>query len=125
MGKPSKREELKETRERRARKIFLRYMMNSKKLIVIILLVLILIVYNFFQINTRVKNMKQKVNNLQRQAKVLNREVEVLNQKLKKVNSKEFVEEIARKELGLVKPGEILYITVEEEKSDSKDTNEK
>lgn len=115
-GVMNKRRELEEAKQRRARKIFLKYIMNSKKVILVVLIVLIGIIYSFFQANIKVKSMKNKLNNLEQEVKVLDREVEVLDQKLAKVNSEEFVEEIARKELGLVKPGEILYITIDEDK---------
>lgn len=82
---------------------------------VVILIILITAVYSFFRVSTRVKNMKQRLNSLKAEAENLDKEVKVLDKRLQHVNSKEFIEEVARKELGLVKPGEALYIVVEEE----------
>ncbi len=56
----------------------------------------------------KIANLKQDVNQLQEKKKELKTEIE-------RVNSKEFVKQIARKKLGLIKEGEILYITVEED----------
>jgi|GEM_PF-2984220 len=92
----------------------------SKKLLLVVVLILAGVAYSFFQANTKVEKMKKELNNLQLQANALEREVDVLNNKLKKVNSKEFIREIARKDLGLVKPGETLYIVVDEEDEEVK-----
>lgn len=92
---------------------FIKQLVTSKKFILAILIILITAVYSFFRVSTRVKNMKKRLNNLEAEAKNLDKEVKVLDKKLQHVNSKEFIEEVARKELGLVKPGETLYIVIE------------
>lgn len=94
---------------------FVKKLITSKKFILILLMILVSsAIYNFFCVSARVKGMKQKLNNLEAEAENLNREVKVLDKKLKHVNSEEFIKEVARKELGLVKPGETLYIIVDE-----------
>jgi cell division protein FtsB len=103
----------------------LKSIIASRKFILIAFILLIVIIYSFFQASARVKRMKNKLNNLERQVQSLDREVEALDKKLQEVGSKNFVEEMARKNLGLVKPGEILYITIDEDKSNKDKRAEK
>ncbi|SJZ73887.1 FtsB family cell division protein [Selenihalanaerobacter shriftii] len=99
---------------------FKKYAKTSKKLMIVSLIILVSIVYSFFKADAKIKNMKHRLRGLETEAKKLNREVSILNRKLDRVNSNEFIEEIARKDLGLVKPGETLYIIIEEDNSQDK-----
>ncbi|MBM7623882.1 FtsB family cell division protein [Sporohalobacter salinus] len=104
---------------------FIKKIVASKKFILIVLIILISAVYSFFRVSSRVKNMKERLNNLEAQSESLDREVKVLDKKLEHVNSKEFVKEIARKELGLIEPGETLYIVVDEKVGGRKNESDK
>jgi cell division protein FtsB len=68
----------------------------------------------FYQNHKRLMMMNDKVKQLQTNIEEMRTENERLNTTLKKMNSKEYIEKVAREELGLVKKGEILVITVDE-----------
>lgn len=60
---------------------------------------------------------------LERENKLLTTEKKDLKQELKNVNDLEYIEEQARIQLKLIRPGEILYILDEENKQNGKDKN--
>jgi len=60
--------------------------------------------------------MEDRLNSLQQQVQSQIDENKELKEEIERVKSPAYVEKIAREELGLVKPGEILLIPVEEEK---------
>ncbi|MCK8824905.1 FtsB family cell division protein [Fuchsiella alkaliacetigena] len=84
----------------------------SKKIIVVILLVVIAIVYNFLKVDNYQQAKNKELLEFKKEVQTLEEEIYSLEHKLEAVNSSKFVEEVARKNLGLVKPGEILYITI-------------
>ncbi|MFW6270181.1 MAG: FtsB family cell division protein [Bacillota bacterium] len=94
------------------------YLQNKNLLVVFFVLMIIIILFagwkfyiNFCELEQLNREMKQLENNL-KEAKQKNEELET---KLKRVDDEEYIEQIAREKLGLVKPGETLLIPVEEE----------
>ena len=61
------------------------------------------------------QRLQQEINYMQEQIDRTKAENNMLRQELEKVDDDEYIEEIARERLGLVKPGETLLIPVEEE----------
>ncbi|GAB6099788.1 hypothetical protein JCM16358_16670 [Halanaerocella petrolearia] len=78
-----------------------------------LLVVPILVIINFYHGYRELQKMDQEIVALKSEIKQLKKEKKELRTKVKQVNSKDFVENIARQKLGLVKKGEVLYITVE------------
>ncbi|MCF8001456.1 MAG: cell division protein FtsL [Halanaerobiales bacterium] len=83
----------------------------------IYLLIIVIIVFAFkLVINMRkVNKMESELNNLQQQVQKEIERNEELKEEIERVKSHDYIEKVARDELGLVKPGEILFIPVEEE----------
>lgn len=89
---------------------------RSKKIIVIIGVgVFLILCWNFFNNYREMQRLQQEINYMQEQIDRTKAENNMLRQELEKVDDDEYIEEIARERLGLVKPGETLLIPVEEE----------
>ncbi|HKL12306.1 MAG TPA: septum formation initiator family protein [Halanaerobiales bacterium] len=82
------------------------------------LLIIVIVIFSFkLMMNIRkVNQMEDRLNSLQQQVQSQIDENKELKEEIERVKSPAYVEKIAREELGLVKPGEILLIPVEEEK---------
>lgn len=91
-------------------------MKSKQKLIGIGLIILLVtpILVNFYQGQQELERMDKKIAKLNQDIERLKQKKDKLNSEIKRVNSKDFIEDIAREKLGLVKQGEMLYITVEE-----------
>ncbi len=88
----------------------------SKGFKLILILVVIFGGYRFYLNQKEIMHVKREIIRLEQEiVKTEIRENE-LKEKLENINNPEYIEEIARKELGLVKPGELLLIPVEEKK---------
>lgn len=88
------------------------------KVIILILLIwaiafAALQVYNMYRINADYK--KVLIENTK-----LKKERESLKEELKHVNEPEYIEQQAREQLKMVKPGEVMYILPQNEKKDEK-----
>ena len=88
------------------------------KMIILILLIwaiafAALQVYNMYRINADYK--KVLIENTK-----LKKERESLKEKLKHVNEPEYIEQQAREQLKMVKPGEVMYILPQNETKDEK-----
>lgn len=91
--------------------------MNNKLLIILtcILVVIFSVTgYKFYQNYQKISHMKQKVAELEEEIAKAENENEQLKEDLDNLDDPEYIERIARKKLGLVKPGEVLLIPVEE-----------
>lgn len=77
-------------------------------------IVLIIVVINIAFIFTNQKIKLKKLNDKkivsERELKIIQEEVKDLKKKIKKSNSVEYIEKIAREELKMVKPNEIIYM---------------
>lgn len=89
----------------------------------IYLLIIVIIVFAFkLVLNMRkVNKMESELNNLQQQVQEEVERNEELKEEIERVKSRDYIEKIARDELGLVKPGEILFIPVEEENEEDEE----
>lgn len=56
------------------------------------------------------KTMEHKRASLQSDIKALEKEIDELNKEIENSDSLEFIEKVAREEMGMVKPREIIYI---------------
>lgn len=89
---------------------------NKKRLPVLLIAVLLCyLVLSFFSQFHRLDAMQQDVKQLQDQLADLQRKNAELKQQLKMVQSDEYIEQVARERLGLVKPGEARIVPVKPE----------
>ncbi len=89
----------------------------------IYLLIIVIIVFTFQLINNmrKVNKMENELNKLQQQVQKEIDRNEELKEEIERVKSHDYIEKVARDELGLVKPGEILFIPVEEENEEDEE----
>lgn len=80
------------------------------------LIFVLLVIFNFYQGHLETEDMDKQLAQLEQDINQLEENNNNLREQIKQINSKKFIEEVAREELGLVKEGELLYITVEEDK---------
>ena len=86
---------------------------NNWVIVLGLLSLLAIIMFNFYQGYQDLNRLDKEMKVLEKDIKKLNHQNQKLQDQVTHVNSKKFIERIAREELGLVKKGEILYITVE------------
>lgn len=85
------------------------------RLILLGIIALILFsITQFYQNHKKLMMMSDQVKQLQIKIEDMKQENDRLTKTLKEMNSKEYIEKVAREELGLVDQGEILVITVDE-----------
>lgn len=80
---------------------------------IIHLLLICLLVYTLFVFShqrTMMKELATKKVNIETQIKELSGDIDVLNKEIEKSGTLEFIEKVAREDLGMVKPREIIYI---------------
>lgn len=68
--------------------------------------------YNFYKGFETVQLMQDRLSRLEKRIEKLQLENQQLAREIKEIHSIEYLEKVSREELGLVKPGEILVITV-------------
>ena len=86
-------------------------------IVVVLIVILLASVKNIFVLQAEKKALTE-----QKESLLL--EKESLENELKNANDKEYIEEQARIQLKLIKPGEILYILEKEKKDDKKEDEE-
>ncbi|MFO7815304.1 MAG: cell division protein FtsL [Halanaerobiales bacterium] len=89
----------------------------------IYLLIIVIIIFAFKLVSNmrKVNEMENRLNNLQQQVQEEMEENKDLKEEIERVKSHDYIEKVARDELGLVKPGEILFIPVEEENEEDEE----
>ncbi len=92
-------------------------MQRKGKFFLIMFMLLIVIFAGFkFYINwTKTRALEERVDILRKKIEDSKEKNVKLKKNLKKIDDPEYIEKIARKKLGLVKPGEILLIPVEKD----------
>lgn len=86
--------------------------------VILILIIIALAVGLAFSLKS-VKDLQKEQKELQKSNKSLKAQKEQLQNELKHVNDKDYIEQQARKQLRLVKPGEVLYILDDDGNSSS------
>lgn len=87
---------------------------KSRIFIMLLLLLFVFTVYKFFVNYQHINELKKRINSLENAVTLAEEEKIELQEELKNIDNPEYIEKIARDELGLVKPGELLLIPVEE-----------
>lgn len=98
----------------------------ASSLFKIFLAIIIVFALNKFYLNYReIIQIKEQICRMNQEIELARERKLKLIEEIKNINDPEYIEEIARKELGLVKPGELLLIPVEdgaEDKDKDKDS---
>jgi len=85
--------------------------------ITIVAVIAVVAAFNFYQNMTRMNKIENKIEKIEAQIAEAEAENNKLKKQLKNSNSNQYIEEVAREKLGLVKPGEKMFIPVEEKES--------
>ncbi|WMM25412.1 septum formation initiator family protein [Tissierella sp. MB52-C2] len=86
---------------------------KKKKISLINLIVYSLFIYVgliFWNQRDLMKNLEAKQIEVQKEVQTLEKEIDILNKEIEDSDSLQFVEKVARDDLGMVKPREIIYI---------------
>lgn len=93
--------------------------------ITIIAVIAVIAAFNFYQNMTRINQIETQIKEIETQISQAEAKNKKLQNQIENSNNNEYIEEVAREKLGLVKPGEKLLIPVESENEDEDDENEK
>jgi len=95
----------------------------KKAMVYLLIIVIVVFAFKLMMNIRKVNQMEDRLNSLQQQVQNQIEENKELKEEIERVKSPEYVEKVAREELGLVKPGEILLIPVEEEQDNNQEEN--
>ncbi|MEC9488652.1 MAG: septum formation initiator family protein [Halanaerobium sp.] len=87
-------------------------LITSPVFLILLCLFLSFCLYNFYKGFETVQLMQERMQRLENKISKLQAENQQLAREIGQINSPEYLEKISREELGLVKPGEIMVITV-------------
>jgi len=90
-------------------------------IITIVVVIAAAAAFNFYQNMSRMSQLENQIEEIEAQIVQAEAENEKLKTQLENSDSNEYIEEIAREKLGLVKPGEKMFIPVEEDKNSDSD----
>lgn len=91
--------------------------------ITIIAIIAVIAVFHFYQNSKKINHLENKIKKIENQianAEARNRQ---LKDQIENSDSNEYIEEVAREKLGLIKKGEKLLIPIEEKSEDDKKDN--
>ncbi|RCW52698.1 MULTISPECIES: FtsB family cell division protein [Halanaerobium] len=93
--------------------------------ITLVVVIAVIAAFNFYQNMAKINHLENQIQKIEAEIA----EAEAKNQKLKEQlensDSHEYIEEVAREKLGLVKPGEKMFIPVEENEDEDEDSKQK
>ncbi|MGM0549187.1 MAG: FtsB family cell division protein [Bacillota bacterium] len=89
--------------------------------IIFILIIVIFAGFNFYQNMVKLNKIESRIEKIELQIAESEAKQKDLEAKIKNSNSDEYIEEVAREKLGLVKKGEKVFIPVEENNSNQKE----
>jgi len=95
--------------------------MKKKLLIVILIFIVGFSTFNFYSNYKKINSLETEIHNLNSKIKQAQKKNQELKEKMVNVQSNEFIEKTARTKLGLVKPGEVLVIPIDESKNKEKE----
>ncbi|RAK05125.1 cell division protein FtsB [Halanaerobium saccharolyticum] len=92
--------------------------------ITIVIVIAVVAAFNFYQNMTKMSQLENQIEEIEAQIAKAEAENEKLKKQLANSDSNEYIEEVAREKLGLVKPGEKMFIPVEEEENSDSDNKD-
>lgn len=96
-------------------RIRVRDILASRLFKVLIIFILIFTAYRFYLNQREINRLEREIEQLIAEVNLAVEKQAQLQEEIEHINDLEYIERIARKELGLVKPGELLIIPVEQE----------
>jgi len=90
----------------------------------IVAVIVIVAAFNFWQNMEKMNNLQSKIDEMEEKIEKAEAENAELREQLNNTNDPEYIEEVAREKLGLVKPGEMLLVPVEEKQQKNDKANE-
>ncbi|MFP4198214.1 MAG: FtsB family cell division protein [Halanaerobium sp.] len=97
------------------------FLLNPVVIIIVVVIALIA-AFNFYQNMTKMNQLESKIEEIKAEIAEAEAENQRLEEQLEDSSSHEYIEEVAREKLGLVKPGEKMFIPVEEDE-ENKDSD--
>ena len=95
-------------------RIRVRDILASRLFKVLIIFILIFTAYRFYLNQREINRLEREIEQLIAEVNLAEEKQAQLQEEIEHINDLEYIERIARKELGLVKPGELLIIPVEQ-----------
>lgn len=89
----------------------------------IVAVIVIVAAFNFWQNIEKMNHLQSKIDEMEEKIEKAEAENEELREQLENTNDPEYIEEVAREKLGLVKPGEMLLVPVEEKQQEDDEEN--
>ena len=96
----------------------------KKAMILLLIIVIVIFSFRLFINMRKVNEMEKRLNRLSQEYEEEIEQNQKLKEEIERVKSPAYIEKVAREELGLVKPGEILLIPVEEDEQQNQDDEE-
>ncbi len=93
-------------------------------IIALVAVIVITAFFNFWQNMQKMNKLEKEIDNVKKEITAAEAENKELREQLRNTNDPEYIEEVAREKLGLVKPGEMLLVPVEEDVEDDKKNTE-
>jgi len=90
-------------------------------IVTIIIIIALISVFNFYQNIVKLNQIEKEIDEIENQIARAETENEKLKEQIDNSSSYEYIEEVAREKLGLVKPGEKMFIPVEKEEEESEE----
>jgi cell division protein FtsB len=91
-------------------------------IIALVAVIIIFALFNFWQNIHKMERLENEIESIKEEIEKAEAENNELREQLENTNDPEYIEEVAREKLGLVKPGEMLLVPVEED-TDEEDEN--
>ena len=91
---------------------------NSSKINIYLILIVLLLIYSLFSGAKALADRNEKLRLITENESVineLNTSISELEEQIANSKSDEFIEKVAREDLGMVKPREIIYVVIESE----------
>ena len=92
--------------------------------ITIVVVIAVVAAFNFYQNMTKMNQLENQIEKIKSEIARAEAENKKLNEQLENSNSYEYIEEVAREKLGMIKPGEKMFIPVEEDDDSDSETIE-
>lgn len=89
-------------------------LIRSRFFKILLIIIVGLLAYRYYQNYAMIRKLEATITELENSLIMARGEKTRLEEELNNINNPEYIERIAREELGLVKPGELLLMPVEE-----------
>lgn len=93
----------------------------KKAMILLLIIVIVIFSFRLFINMRKVNEMEDRLDRISQEYQEKIEQNQKLKEEIERVKSPAYIEKVAREELGLVKPGEILLIPVEEDEQENED----